>query len=284
MHTAHREVTFEEFLIPASDFADAATPSFKLCLVLEGEADLSYRLGDRAVTPALRPGMFAPVTPPSMNATLGISHAQRHLMIEIGAAALRRAADDAGHPATDLGVLHDRPFRSPFLTQLSTQALREHRSGDGLGASFVDAMQDVFMLTLLRVAHGGRSDAPRPPPALPDVVIETIRRYCLDRLGRARDGHGAGRHGRPGDPPVRAVVPRGGGPLTAAVRHRLATGARAAPVVVDSAPHRRDRSPLRLLRSGPSRDDVHARGGRPAIALSPRDIELTARMPHFVGR
>jgi AraC-like DNA-binding protein len=182
MHTAAREVTFEEFLIPASEFADAATPSFKLCLVLEGDADLSYRLDDRPVTTALRPGMFAPVTPPSVEAKLGISRAQRHLMIEIGAAALRRAAEDAGHPTDDLGVLHDRPFHSPLLTQLSTQALREHRSGDGLGTAFVDAMQDVFMLTLLRLADTGRHRDRRPHPALPDALVEKIRCHCLDRL------------------------------------------------------------------------------------------------------
>lgn len=182
MHTARREVTFDEFLIPASEFADAPTPSFKLCLVLEGDADLSYRLDDRAVTTALRPGMFAPVTPPSVEASLGISHAQRHLMIEIGASALRRAAEDAGHPVTDLGVLHERPFRSTFLTQLSTQALRAHRSGDGLGAAFVEATQDVFMLALLRLAHAGPQDHRRPPPALPEAAVEKIRRHCLDRL------------------------------------------------------------------------------------------------------
>lgn len=182
MHTATREVTFEEFVIPASEFADAPTPSFKLCLVLEGEADLSYRRDDKAVTTALRPGMFAPVTPPSVDARLGISHAQRHLMIEIGAAALQRAADAAGWAATDLGVLHDRPFRSPFLTRLSTQALREHRSGDGLGAAFVDATQEVLMLSLLRLAHGGRCSEPRPSAALPAHLVEKIRRHCLDRL------------------------------------------------------------------------------------------------------
>ncbi len=182
MHTAQREVTFEEFLIPASEFADAATPSFKLCLVLEGEADLSYRRDDRAVTTVLRPGMFAPVTPPSVDARLGISRAQRHLMIEIGATALQRAADAAGRPAMDLGVLHDGPFRSQFLTQLATQALREHRSGDGLGAAFVDAMEDVFMLTLLRLGHAGRRRETRSPPALPDILVDRIRRHCLDRL------------------------------------------------------------------------------------------------------
>jgi AraC-like DNA-binding protein len=180
MHTATREVTFDELLIPASEFADPATPSFKLCLVLEGEADLTYRIDDRPRTVALRPGMFAPVTPPSVDAQLGISAAQRHLMIEVSAAAVQRAT---GRSDADLGALHVRPFRSTFLTRLCTQALREHRAGDTLGAAFVEASQTLLVLALLRLAHGtAPAIPPHRPSALPAAVVERIRRHCEAHL------------------------------------------------------------------------------------------------------
>lgn len=176
---------FEELWIPASEFADAPTPSYKLCLVLAGSAELSYRVDDRARSAALRPGTFAPVSPPSVEVPLGISSAQRHLMIELDETAMHRAAGAHGGDASDLGRLHERPFRDPFLSQLCVQALRAQRAGDALGLAFVEAIEDAFVLSLLRMAHGTGRPQPRAAKPLAPSLVARVREHCLDRLAES---------------------------------------------------------------------------------------------------
>jgi AraC family transcriptional regulator len=185
MSAIARPLNFEELWIPASSFADAPTPSFKLCLVLAGAADLSYRVEDRARRAPLRPGCFAPVSPPSVEVPLEISSAQRHLMIELDAAAFRQIAEESGAAADHLGSLHERPFRSPFLSQLCGQALREQKSGDTLGRAFVDSIQDLFVLTLLRMAHGAGRSATRGLKPLAPGLVEKVRSHCVDRMAES---------------------------------------------------------------------------------------------------
>ncbi len=178
-----RPLSFEEVWIPPSTFADAPTPSFKLCLVLAGAAELSYRVEDRPRNAPLRPGHFAPVSPPSVEVPLGISSAQRHLMIELDEGVFRRTADEAGMPADHLGALHERPFRSLFLSQLCAQAVREQKAGDSLGRAFAESIQDLFVLALLRMAHGAGRSAPRGAKPLSPAVVAKVRSHCVDRLG-----------------------------------------------------------------------------------------------------
>lgn len=183
MSAISRALSVEELPIPASAFADAPTPSFKLCLVLAGAAELTYRVEDRARRVPLRPGCFAPVSRPSVEVPLEISSAQRHLMIEIDEAAFRQTARETGQPVDHLGALHEHPFRSPFLSQMCLQALREQRAGDPLGRAFGASIHDLFVLTLLRLAHGTRRSATPAAKALPLGIVEKVRRHCMDRLG-----------------------------------------------------------------------------------------------------
>lgn len=185
MTPAAQALKFEELWIPASEFADAATPSYKLCLVLAGTAELSYRVDDHARRAALRPGTFAPVSPPSVEVPLGISAAQRHLMIELDEGAVQRAAGELGGDASDLGPLHERPFRDPFLSQLCVQALRAQRAGDTLGQAFVASIEDAFVLSLLRMAHGSAQPQARAPRPLAPSLVAKVRDHCLDRLGES---------------------------------------------------------------------------------------------------
>ena len=49
---------------PAHDIPDPATENFILCLSLAGTVNAAFRFGERWVKETLRPGMFAPITPP----------------------------------------------------------------------------------------------------------------------------------------------------------------------------------------------------------------------------
>ncbi len=89
-------VSFEDVLLPATELHDAPAARYALCLVLQGEARLSYRVDDRWHTQWLHPGMFAPITPPHVEATLQLSGEQRHLMVSIGEEAVARVAAESG--------------------------------------------------------------------------------------------------------------------------------------------------------------------------------------------
>lgn len=183
MNATGRALTFEEVWIPPSAFRDEPTPSFKLCLVLAGAAELSYRVGDRARRSHLAPGSFTPVSPPSVEVPLGISSAQRHLLIELDEAVLRRTAAAVGLPADHLGALHERPFRSPFLSQVCARVLREQKAGDALGSAFVESIQELFVLSLLRLAHGAGRPGPRAAAPLLPATVARVRSHCLERIG-----------------------------------------------------------------------------------------------------
>ena len=66
-------LTFEDLLLPPAEFSDPAAPEYRLCLVLQGEAELSWQQDDRWRSARLRPGMFAPITRPNAAAQLRLS-------------------------------------------------------------------------------------------------------------------------------------------------------------------------------------------------------------------
>lgn len=176
-------LTFAEVLMPAAEIRDDPAPVYTLCLVLQGEARLSHRRDDRCHTEWLRPGMFAPITPPHAGATLHLSDVQRHLMISVSETAFDRVAAEASDRPVQLGALQERPFSDAFLGGLCRRAWSEMRRGDRLGRTFADSIASALICGLLRSASGVR----RPPPAesrfrLPPAAIARIREYCLARL------------------------------------------------------------------------------------------------------
>ena len=153
---------FEDVYLDASELHDEPAAHFTLCLVLQGEARLSHRVDARWHTDWLRPGMFAPITPPHAGATLHLSQAQRHLMISIGADAVARVASETGLAIDPLEPLQTRSFRDPLLGELCRRAWAETcgRPIRWAGASRV-AAEDALICGLLRLAHNAHG-APRP--------------------------------------------------------------------------------------------------------------------------
>jgi len=171
-------------LLPATELHDAPAARYTLCLVLQGEARLSYRVDDRWHTQWLHPGMFAPITPPHVEATLQLSGEQRHLMISIDEATVARVAAESGNGEDDLDTLRLRAFKDPFLAELCRRAWAETRRGDPLGRSFADSIEGTLVCGLLRSASGTRtplrSSAVRGK--LSDAMLARIRDHCLARL------------------------------------------------------------------------------------------------------
>jgi len=98
-------VTFENLLLPPAEFSDPAAPAYRLCLVLQGEAELSWQQDDRWRSARLRPGMFAPITRPQTTAQLRLSAHQRHLMVTLDDATVRSVASGCGQTAVALDAL-----------------------------------------------------------------------------------------------------------------------------------------------------------------------------------
>jgi len=170
-------------MLPAAEVRDAPTATYTLCLVLQGEARLSHRCDDRWHTEWLRPGMFAPITPPHMGATLHLSHVQRHLMISVSEAAFDRVAATASDRPVQLGALQEHAFSDPFLGGLCRRAWSETRHGDRLGQVFADSIESTLICGLLRSAVGARRRSPREPRfRLAPAMIARIREHCLSRL------------------------------------------------------------------------------------------------------
>ena len=176
-------VSFEDVVLPAAELHDAPAARYALCLVLQGEARLSYRVDDRWHTQWLHPGMFAPITPPHVEATLQLSGEQRHLMISIGEEAVARVAADSGTGEDDLDALRLRAFKDPFLGELCRRAWTEARRGDPLGRSFADSIEGTLICGLLRSASGTRRPARSPARGkLSEAMLARIHDYCLARL------------------------------------------------------------------------------------------------------
>ena len=176
-------LAFESLRLPASELHDPPTADYKLCLVLHGDARLSYQVDDRWHSQLLRPGMFAPITPPHVAATFHLSNEQRHLLISVSEQAFASVAADAGTPDAPLGALRERAFSDPFLGQLCRRAWAETRRGDPLGNAFASSTAAMLVCGLLRSAAGKRpSTEPASMGRLSPSLLVRIREHCLARL------------------------------------------------------------------------------------------------------
>lgn len=175
-------VTFENLLLPRAELSDPAAPEYRLCLVLEGEADLSWQQDDRWHSARLRPGMFAPITRPNAAAQLRLSAPQRHLMVTLADATVRRVATGCGQAPRALEALSERPFRNPFLARLCAEAYVEAQREDALGRHFQAAIAPILIGSLLR----GAGTAPKRDTAqarpLPATTLARLREQCLAQL------------------------------------------------------------------------------------------------------
>lgn len=176
-------VSFEDVMLPATELHDAPTARYTLCLVLQGEAQLSYRVDDRWHTQWLHPGMFTPITPPHVEATLQLSGEQRHLMISIGEETVARVAAESGNGEHELDILRLRAFKDPFLGELCRRAWAEARRGDALGRSFSESIEGTLVCGLLRSATGARRPLRAPARGkLSPTTLDRIQDHCLARL------------------------------------------------------------------------------------------------------
>lgn len=184
-HSTHpvATVSFEDVMLPATEMHDAPTARYTLCLVLQGEAQLSYRVDDRWHTQWLHPGMFTPITPPHVEATLQLSGEQRHLMISIGEESVARVAAESGNGEHELDILRLRAFKDPFLGELCRRAWTETRRGDALGRSFAESIEGTLICGLLRSATGARRPLRAPARGkLSPTTLARIHDHCLARL------------------------------------------------------------------------------------------------------
>ena len=180
--TVGAALTFEDLLLPAAEFSDPAAPEYRLCLVLQGEAELSWQQDDRWVSARLRPGMFAPLTRPHAAAQLRLSAHQRHLMVTVDAASFSAVAAQCEREVSALDALCERPFRNPFLARLCAEAYAEAQRGDALGQYCQTALAPVLIGGLLR--HGAQNVPSRPAAgrALSETALRGLRDACLANL------------------------------------------------------------------------------------------------------
>jgi AraC-like DNA-binding protein len=173
-HFASQHMRLENVTLAAGDVVDAPSSDYTLCLVLAGQAQLSWRCEDRWHQRALGPGMFAPITLPHQAAMLNLSAAQRHLMLSVGESVFEDA--DAGDA---LESLTQRPFHDPFLGQLCRRAWVESQHGDALGHAFLESIEAAIVNTLLRAASGAARVRPRDNAlSLSPARLRTIQDYC----------------------------------------------------------------------------------------------------------
>lgn len=175
-------VTFEDLSLPPAEFSDPAAPAYRLCLVLQGEAELAWQQDDRWVAAPLRPGMFAPLTRPHAAAQLRLSAPQRHLMVTVDDATVRAVADSCGHRAGGLDALTERPFRHPFLARLCAEAYAERRREDALGQHFETAFAPILIASLLRASGPAPKRDARRARMLPAATLTRLRERCLAQL------------------------------------------------------------------------------------------------------
>lgn len=170
--------------MPSAEVHEAAAGEYRICLVVSGEARLSYQVDDRWHSTWLRPGMFAPITPPHVAATLHLSATQRHLMVSVSEAAFDRVAAESGNAGARLGgAMCERGFRDPFLHQLCRQAWGEARRGDELGQAFAHSIESTLICRLLRGSTGQRRRPVRTSSEmLSAAALAHIREVCESRL------------------------------------------------------------------------------------------------------
>jgi AraC family transcriptional regulator len=170
---------------PAHEVPDPATDNFILCLSLRGTVNAAFRFGDRWVRDVLRPGMFAPVTPPNTVGELRMDAPHRHLVISPPHEAMRSAAGDEANlndPA-ELGHLHDRGFRDPFLQQLCLTLWDEARQGNPLGPMFGDCARLALAAGLLR-RSGKTRNVVRPVRKFSPLEMKRVAAYIDAQIDR----------------------------------------------------------------------------------------------------
>jgi AraC-like DNA-binding protein len=182
-HLVPERIRLEQIALDASEMVDPPSPEYKICLVLQGQARLSWRCDDRWHQHDLHPGMFAPVTAPHRSATLHLSGAQRHLLISIS-----ESAFDGVCASDGLDRLTQNPFSDPFLALLCRRAWLEMQRGDAIGQTFVASVETVIVNTLLRVAEGKpRSRGSKADTVLSPDRLRAIEQHCEDNHpGRIR--------------------------------------------------------------------------------------------------
>lgn len=182
-HLVPERIRLEQIALDASELVDPPTPEYKICLVLQGQARLSWRCDDRWRQHDLHPGMFAPITAPHRSATLHLSGAQRHLLISIS-----ESAFDGVCASDGLDRLTQTPFSDPFLALLCRRAWVEMQRGDVIGQAFVDSVETAIVSTLLRAADGKRlgRGSKTATPLSPDR-LRAIEQHCEgNHAGRIR--------------------------------------------------------------------------------------------------
>lgn len=175
-------VTFENLLLPPAEFSDPAAPEYRLCLVLQGEAELSWQQDDRWRSARLRPGMFAPITRPQTTAQLRLSAHQRHLMVTLDDATVRSVASGCGQTAVALDALSERPFRNPFLARLCAEAYAEAQREDALGRHFQTTVAPILIGSLLRSSGSAPKRDTAGGRALAPATLARLRESCLAQL------------------------------------------------------------------------------------------------------
>lgn len=173
---------FDDLRLPAAEFSDPAAPEYRLCLVLEGEAELGWQQDDRWVSARLRPGMFAPLTPPDTFAQLRLGASQRHLMVTMEAAGLDEVSAELGDGAHALDRLCAAPFRNPWLARLCLEAHAQEQRGDALSGYFRSGLAPILIASLLRSGMPAPKRDSARSRALPPALLARLRERCLERL------------------------------------------------------------------------------------------------------
>lgn len=178
-HLVPERIRLEQITLDASEVVDPPSPEYKICLVLQGQARLSWRCDDRWRQHDLYPGMFAPVTAPHQSATLHLSGAQRHLLVSVSELAFEGVCTADG-----LGRLTQNPFSDPFLGLLCRRAWAEMQRGDAIGQAFVDSVESAIVSTLLRAAEGKpRAGGSKTDTSLSPARLRAIEQHCENNHG-----------------------------------------------------------------------------------------------------
>lgn len=167
---------------PSHDTCEPATENFVICLALRGTANASFRFGERWRTDVLRPGMFAPISPPHTVGEWRMDAPHQHLVISLSERALQCASEGNHRPqGSDLGWLHDRGFRDAFLYQLCLTLWDEARQNNPLGPIFGDCAQLALAAGLLRRSRmSGKSE--RETRKLHAQELRRIDAYVDERI------------------------------------------------------------------------------------------------------
>jgi AraC family transcriptional regulator len=168
---------------PAHETSEPATENLVICLALKGSANTGFRFGGRWGRDLVRPGMFAPITPPHTVGEWQIDAPHQHLVVCLPEHALLSAAtgDECGTTGVDLGWLHEKAFRDAFLYQLCLTLWDEARHGNPLGPMFGDCAHLALAAGLMRRA-GRHGKTERETRKLRDRELKRIEAYVDERL------------------------------------------------------------------------------------------------------